>query len=432
MEITENASEGLRREYTIVVPRTDVENRLSSRLKELARTARVPGFRPGRLPAAVARQRWAGDLYPEVAGEIVRDAVAGLLEEREIDPVEAPAVEIVSADEENDLECKVVLDLFPEIPPIDFEAITLEKPVAILDEAEIDGMVAEVAARNPRFEEVEGRRAEPGDRLALEFAVPEADAEPRTFDAVLGDDSRLPSRHSESLLGATAGETRKLEGAGPGGDDGEDGTVEVHVKSVARPTVPEIDDEFAKSLECEDVADLRRQVREQAAATHGNLARQALKRALLDNLADRADFELPQGSVDREFEHLWLEVEAAMEDGKLDDEDAGKSEDELRAEYLGIARRRVALALVMVQTARTAGIEVGEEEVEHRMRQVLAVLPARLRSAGNRAFLSNPERRADFRRMALEDKVTDYVLEKVRTTERPVALEELRREAEES
>ncbi len=431
MEITENASEGLRREYTLVVPRADVERRLESRLAEVARTVRVPGFRPGKLPLAVARRRWGRDMHPEVTDEIIRDAVASLLDERKLEPVEVPAVEIVRTGQEDDLECRVVLDVFPELPPIDFGAIALEKPVPILDEAEIDGMVAEIAAGNPRFEEVEGRAAETGDRLALEFAAPEADAGPRTLDVVLGDDGRLPARHSESLRGATAGETRRLEAADQDGD-GDSGAVEVRVKSVARPVVPEIDDEFAKAVGCEDVADLRRSVREQAAEAHGDLARQALKRALLDSLAERADFELPQSLVDRDFEQLWQEVESAREDGELDDDDADKSEDELRAEYLGIARRRVALGIVLARTARTAGIEVHEDEVDRRMRQLLAVLPARLRAGGDQAFLSHPERRADFRKIALEEKVTDYFLEKVRTTERPVALEELRREGEES
>lgn len=432
MEITESLSEGLRREYTVVVPHADIDRRLTTELERLAATANVPGFRRGKLPLAVARQRWGGDVHPAIMEDLANHAVAQTVDRHNLTPVGAPSVEIVNSGKREDFECKVVLDIFPEIPPLDFGGIALEKPVPVLDDDEIDTLMGSVAKSRTTYHAVDGLAARDGDRVSMEVAgaEPEEGGKPGTVTVTLGEDGEIAPHVSRQLLGAKAGDTISLDRRDPDGPDEKDGSgiIEVRVTEVCEAAVPEVDERLAHALDLPDLAALRDKVREQAERTHGELSWQVLKRELLDRLAERADFQLPQEPLDNEFSLLWERVEAAREGGSLDADDAGKTEDELREEYLALARRRIALALMVVHIARTSGIEVSDEEIA---RHAPALLPHLAPGADEntlRRILANPEQREHFRRMLLEDKVINYLFEKVTTTERPVTLEALRKE----
>lgn len=432
MQITEDSSEGLRREYTIVVPHADLEERLETKLAELAKSSRVPGFRPGKLPLTVARQRWGRQLHPEIVNEALEAAIGDMMDERELRPADTPSVEVVADGVEADFECKVVLDVLPEIPPVDFAAITLEKPVASVEDDDIEEALRNLARSRTSYAAVEDRAAEDSDQLVLEIvseAASDASDEQRSMTVVLGRDDQIRPELANQLLGAKAGETRQLQmPAGAEDDSGDeeaadgdsDGgtTVEVLVKEVREPEVPAIDDELAGAFECEDLDELRRMIRDQQARSYGEMTQQALKKALLDALDEAVEFELPQSLVDREFDPMWARIVQARSDGRLDEEDSEKSEEELHEYYLALARRRVALGLLMTHTAGEAGIEVSDQEIDRQ----LGGLPPQLRAV----TAENAGRRENMRLAMLEEKVTAYMLEKVGTTERSVPVAELR------
>ena len=431
MQITEDSSEGLRREYTIVVPRADLEERLETKLAELARSSRVPGFRPGKLPLAVARQRWAKQLHPEIVNETLEAAIGELMDEREIRPADTPSVDVVADGVEADFECKVVLDILPDIPAVDFAAITIEKPVASVEDDEVEEALANLAKSRTSYAAAEERAAEDGDQLALEIvseAAADASDEQKAMTVVLGRDEQIRPEIANQLLGAKAGETRQVQmpadeeedsadQEAADGDSGGGATIEVLVREVRQPEVPAIDDELAGAFECENLDGLRQMIRDQQARSYGEMSQQALKKALLDALDGVVEFELPQSLVDREFDPMWARIVQAREDGRLDEEDREKSEEDLREFYLALARRRIALGLLMTHTASDAGIEVSEQEIDRQF----GSLPPQLRAAAE-----NAGRRDAMRNAMLEEKVTAYMLEKVSTTERSVPAAELR------
>lgn len=432
MQITEDSSEGLRREYTIVVPRADLEERLATKLAELARTSRVPGFRPGKLPVNVARQRWGRQLHPEIVNEALETAIGEMMDERELEPADTPSIELVADGVEADLECKVVLDILPEIPPVDFASIALEKPVASIEDDDIEEALDNIAKSRTSYEAAEDRAAEDGDQLALEIVAEASEGpaeEARSMTVTLGRDDEIRPEIAKQLLGVKAGETRQLQiSAGADEDaadqetaDAESGggdKIETLVKEVREPVVPAIDDELATALECEDLADLRSKVREQLAQSYAEMTQQAMKKSLLDSLDEAVEFELPQSLVDKEFDPMWAQIMQARENGTLDEEDKEKPEEDLRAYYLTIARRRVALGLLMTHTASEAAIEVSDQELDRR----IGALPPQFRAM----TAENPGRRDAMRFAMLEEKVTAYMLEKVSTTERSIPAAELR------
>ena len=432
MQITEERSEGLRREYTIVVPRADLEERLAAELAELARTSRVPGFRPGKLPVNVARQRWGRQLHPQIVNDAIEAALGDMMNERELAPADTPTVEVVADGVEADLECKVVLDVLPEIPAIDFASIELDKPVASIEENDIEEALDNIAKSKTSYVAVEDRAAKDGDQLALEIVAgssADPSEEARSITVVLGKDDQIQPEIAKQLLGVRAGETRLLQmspGAGEDSADREDAdegpgggeTVETLVREVREPVVPAIDDALAAAVECEDLAELRRRVREQLAQAYAEMTEQALKKELLDSLDEVVEFELPQSLVDKEFDPMWAQIMQARENGALDEEDREKPEEDLRAYYLKMARRRVALGLLMTHTASEAAIVVNDQELDRR----IGAMPPQLRAIA----AENPGRRDALRLAILEEKVTAYMLEKVSTTERSIPGAELR------
>lgn len=435
MEITESLSEGLRREYTVVVPHADVDRKVVAELERLATKADVPGFRRGKLPLAVARQRWSGDVHPAIMEEIARDAVAQTVDRHGLTPLDTPSVEIVNPGKREDFECKVVLDIFPEIPPLDLGEIELEMPVPVLDDDELGTLLGNVARDKAEYHEVDGLAARDGDKVYMELVEPDADEdrEPRVLTATLGDERSRAPHLLRQLLGAKAGDAISLDRRAPddpvgeGGDD--DDIIEVRVTKVCEPHVLEVGDELARSLDLPDLAALRDKVREEAGLAHAKMSRHLAKRRLFDQLAERVEFQLPQELVDREFSQLWKRVEAAMRDGSLDADDAGKPEDQLREEYRAIARRRVALALLMMHIARTSGIEVTDEEIARHAPALTQGLMPEVSPDLLRQLLANPEQREGLRRTLLEEKVTEYLFARVKMTERPVTMDALGKEA---
>ncbi len=427
MQIREDSSEGLRREYTIVVPRTDLEERLATKLAEIAKTSRVPGFRPGKLPLSVARQRWGRQLHPQIVNETLETAIGEMVAERELKPADTPSVEVVADDFEADLECKVVLDILPEIPAVDFASIVLEKPVASIEDGDIEEALDNIAKGRASYEVVEDRAAEDGDQLALEIVAESSEGPAegaRKITVTLGNDDQIRPEFAKQLLGVRAGETRLLQmpaGADDAAADAESGggdTIKTLVREVREPSLPAIDDELATAVECEDLAGLRSRIREGLAKSYAEMTRQVLKKSLLDSLDEAVEFELPQSLVDKEFDPMWAQIMQAREKGTLDEEDKDKPEEDLRAYYLTMARRRVALALLMTHTAAKAAIEVSDQELERR----IGTLPPEFRAMTTEM----PGRRDALRLAMLEEKVTAYMLEKVDTTERSVPAAELR------
>jgi trigger factor len=329
----------------------------------------------------------------------------------------------------------------PEVPMPDFAGIELERLKAEPGEEQIEKAFAAIAQRNRKLEDIaEDRPAEKGEVAVCDFvgrlveeggeaaAEPFAGGSATDMPIEVGGEGFIPG-FTEQLVGIRAGETRQVDVAFPAEYAaaelaGKAARFEVTCKALKRPVMPAMDDAFATSLGFENAEKLRETVRDTLQREYDSMARMRIKRALLDRLSERADFPVPQGMVDAEFNGIWQRVEADMKAGRLDDEDKGKDEDTLRADYRAIAERRIRLGLLLSEIGRTNNISVSGEELARAMRGEAARYPGQEQQVME-FFRKNPQAAENLRSPIFEEKVVDFMLELAKVTERSVAPEEL-------
>jgi trigger factor len=318
MNVTETSAEGLKRELTITVPANEVEDKITLRLGEIGRSIRIPGFRPGKVPLPLLRKRYGPAVRGEVLESAVQDSSAEAMREHNLRPALPPRVEIVSATEGADFEYKISLELMPEMPEPDFASLGLEKLIVDVPEEEIDRAVERIAEGQRKSELVE-RPAEAGDILvadvvgrAGEEEIAGSRGEGRQIE--LGAEGLLPG-FTDQLVGVGGGEVREVRVSFPedyGNPDlaGKEGVFEVAVKEVRHRLPASVDDELAKAVGLDTLAELRQEIRQRMQRDYAGVARQRLKRGLLDKLAERYDFAVPPGMVEMEFNSIWAQYEA--------------------------------------------------------------------------------------------------------------------------
>jgi trigger factor len=434
MQVTEVESAGLKRAFSVVVPAADVAAERDRRLAALARELRLPGFRPGKVPAGVVKQRYGSSVMGEVLEQSVSDATRQVVTDRGLKPALQPKIEVVNFADGGDLEFRLDLEVMPEVPLPDFAGIALERLKAVPAEAEIGKALEAIATRNRTLEDIaEERGAARGEVVVCDFtgriggeAFPGGSAQDMPIE--VAGTGFLPG-FTEQLEGVRAGEERIVsvsfpEDYGAEGLAGKAAEFTVTAKALKRPVTPPVDDALAKTVGFEDLEKLKDQIRQQLQREYDGLSRLRVKRALLDRLAERAEFGVPQGMVDAEFAQIWQRVEADMKAGRLDADDQGKDEDALKAEYRTIAERRIRLGLLLSEIGRTNNIQVANDELARAMRQEAARYPGQEQQVME-FFRKNPSAAANLRAPIFEEKVVDFMLELAQVTEREVAPEEL-------
>ncbi|MBV9522708.1 MAG: trigger factor [Alphaproteobacteria bacterium] len=439
MQITETHSEGLKREFKVVVASGDIEHQLQHRLVELGRSVRLPGFRPGKVPLTVLRKRYGRSVMGEVLERAVSDSSAEALREHGLRPALQPKIEIVSFQEGTDLEYKMAVELLPEIAPVDFTALKLERLRPEIPQSEIDKALERIARPHRKSESV-SRGAQKGDEVVIDFA---GTVEGKEFPGGSASDFRLElgagrfiPGFEEQLEGAAAGETRTVKVTFPkdyGSEElaGRDAEFATTVKEVRALKDATIDDALAKELGLDSLDALQRTVREQIEREYNAVARRRLKRALLDQLAEKHDFPVPPGMVDLEFETIWKQFEEARQSRKEEvAEDAGKDDETLKAEYRAIAERRVRLGLLLSEVGTKNAISVGQDEVNRALGEEARRHPGYEKQVIE-FYRQNPDALANLRAPIFEDKIVDFILEMASVSERSVPLDELLRLDEE-
>jgi trigger factor len=321
MQVTETSAEGLKREFTITVPASDLEEEITRRLGELGRQIRLPGFRPGKVPMQILRRRFGPSVRSEVLQNTLQTSSTEAISERNLRPALPPKVDIVSAGEGANLEYKMAIEVLPEIPELSFADLGIERLVVEVPEEEIEREVERIAEQHRKSEVVEGA-AETDDILVVDIEgrvgereIPGARGKDRHI--VLGAGGSLPG-FEEQLIGAAAGEHRTINVTFPadyGLEEfaGKEAVFELDVKEVRRRLPITIDDELGKAIGFEDLAELRQELRRQLQRNYDAAARLRLKRALLDKLAESYDFAVPPGMVEIELESIWRQHEAEQQ-----------------------------------------------------------------------------------------------------------------------
>lgn len=441
MQVTQTNEDGLKREFKVVVSANDIRAKMDNRLQEIGQTVRLPGFRPGKVPMPILKQRYGSAVMGEVLERAVADSSNQALMERGLKPALQPKVDVKTFAEDKDLEYTLAVEILPEITPANFADIELERMKVEPSDEEVEKTLARLAEQNEQAEPVtEDRPSQTGDILVLDFVgmidgKAFAGGSANDFKVKLGSGQLVPG-FEDQLVGAKAGERKTVavtfpEGYGNADLAGKPASFDVTVKQIQQPVKATIDDDFAKQMGFDDLETLRKAVRDQLARDYNRVSRSRVKRQLLDRLADLHDFPVPQGMVDLEFDAIWKSVEADRKEGATDPALAGKSEDEQKAEFRKIAERRVRLGLLLSEVGRLNNIQVAQDEVNRALIEQARRFPGQERHVIE-YYRNNPDALAQLRAPLFEDKVIDFIIEMAKVNERPATPEELAKEPEEA
>ena len=442
MEVTETLSQGLKREFKVVLPAQDLATRLEQQLSDLKGKVRINGFRPGKVPVAHLRRLYGKSVMADIVQEAVTEANRKIVEDNGIRLALEPKIDFPGdkAAVENALEAKgdlaftVNVEVLPKFEIGAFDDLALDRDVAPIADSDVDEALQRLVENNRTFNPREdGAAAMIGDKVSIDF-VGKLDGTAfeggsgTDVDLILGSNSFIPGFESQ-LEGAKAGEQRLVKVRFP--DDyqaahlaAKEAEFDVTVKTTAAPAEIAVDDAFAKGFNFEGLDKLREAIRENLEREYGRATRERLKRALLDALDKRYSFELPEGLVAQEFEIVWRQVEAEQKRSGKTFEEEGGSEEKARAEYHRIAERRVRLGLLLADIGAAAKIEVSDEEVNKALVERTRLYPGQEQAVWN-YYRKNPDALAEFRAPLLEEKIVDHILGQARLTDRQVTKAEL-------
>ena len=434
MQVTQTSAEGLKREFKVVMDAAEIEGKLVERLAGMQQTVQLPGFRPGKVPVSLLRQRFGKSALDEVVQEALNSGASEAIKDGDLRPAMQPTVEVTSFDEGADLEYTIALEVLPVIEPGDLSALELERLNAEVGDDALEEQLGRLAEQHRRFTATgDGHESETGDALRIDFA---GTVDGVAFDGgtgedmtvVLGDSDLVPG-FAEQLVGVKAGERIQVKVTFPEKYQealaSKDAVFEVDVREIRRPETVTADDELATQLGLESLDDLRAAIREQLEKEYAGLARARLKRRLLDALAERYDFELPPGLVEQEFETIWQQVEHDREHGHPDSDLEGRTDDDLKTEFRSIAERRVRLGLLLAEVGQRNNIEVQQDELNRAIAERARQLPGEQQQRAFEYFRSNPSAAAQLQAPIFEDKVVDFIFEMATISDRSVPLDEL-------
>ena len=444
MQIVETTSEGLKRAYTITITAKAISARIEGEITKLAPQVRMPGFRPGKVPANLVKKMHGAQLHQEALNTSIREAMDKLVADNRLRPAMQPAVALGDGYEEGkDAELSVSLEVLPEITAPALDDLKLDKLVVPVADAEVDEAVARIAGQSKTFVDAKkGKKAETGDQLIVDF-VGKLKGEP--FEGGSAEDAaielgagRFIPGFEEQLVGVKAGDETTIKVTFPKDYQAENlkgkaVTFDVTVKSVKVPGEAKIDDDFAKNLGLESLEMLQGLLRGQLEQETAGLTRTQMKRQLLDTLAAGHDFDVPPSMVEAEFEQIWTQLKQEAQNEE-DPAAALKEIEDEKDDYRSIAVRRVRLGLLLSEIGQANGVEVTQQEMNMLVQQAAQ----QYRQEDRQRFLeyvqSDALVAAQLRAPLYEDKVVDFLFGKAEVTEKTVTKDELQAaiEAEES
>lgn len=442
MQVTEIKSEGLTREYKIALPAKEIEEKISHRLAEIAKTAQMPGFRPGKVPASLLRKRYGPSVMGEVLERAVTDSSQQALAEKGIRPAGQPQFEVTSFEDGKDLEYTMSLDILPEIAMPDFAKISVERMTPVIDEKEVDATLQRIADANKTSEPITTKRkSKSGDVVVIDF-LGKIDGEPFAGGAAEGYQLELGSGNfipgfEEQLVGANAGDAIDVKVSFPdeyGAAElaGKEAVFECKVHEIHEAKASPIDDELAKKAGAENLDKLREMIRDEQGREFKEYGRMLVKRQLLDALAEAVSFEVPPRLSEGEYEaivHQWQHQQHGSDAAHADENDHTEAhaiapDQAQEEEFRAMAERRVRLGLLLNEIGRTNNIQIAQDDLNRAVMQEARKYPGQEQQVME-FFKNNPQAMEQAAAPIYEDKVIDFILEMVKVTDKPSSMEDL-------
>jgi trigger factor len=442
MQVIETLSQGLKREYNISLPASDLAAKLNGQLAELKAKVRINGFRPGKVPLDHLRKVYGKSVMADVVHEAIASANKKIVDDNHLRLAREPKVELPSdqaaidaaLEARGDLNFKVALEVLPVFEIGDFSQISLERPIADVELADVESALDRLAQERRTYaEKPAGATAEIRDRVTVDFdgtidGVPFEGGEGRDIQVVLGSNSFIPG-FEDQLIGIAVGEKRAIHGAFPEAYAvralaGKTGHFAVTAKAIAAPNSLAIDDEFAKSLGFESLDKLKEMIRDRIASEYARASRDKLKRQLLDKLDQLYSFELPDGLVNQEFDSIWAQVTREQQAAGQSFADENTTEEAARADYRKIAQRRVRLGLLLAEVGTKAEVKVSDDEMTQALIARARSFPGQEKQVWD-FYRNNSQALAELRAPIYEEKVVDHILGLAKVDERRVSKDDL-------
>ena len=435
MQTVETLNEGLKRAYLLTITARDIDAKVDAEVKRVAPQVKMPGFRPGKVPANLVRKMHGESLAADALNTAIQQGVQQLLADNALRPAMQPSVALNDDYAPGkDAEVTVEMEVLPTVPAPAIDALKLERlTVPVADEA-VDEQLQKFADQSKKWDDADDKAAEMGDLVTVDFLGKTADGV--AFEGGTGTDmgvelgsGRLIPGFEEQLVGVKLGDEKTLNVTFPedyGAKElaGQPATFDITVKKIQVAAESAIDEDLAKNLGLESLEQLRGLIKGQIEQEHNGLTRTHMKRKLLDQLAEGHDFEVPPSMVEAEFAQIWqqLEHEATHEE----DPAAALAEMESeRDDYRKIAERRVRLGLLLSEIGQANGVEVSQQE----MNRLIAQAAQQYRGEDQQRFIQyvqqEPMAAAQLRAPLYEDKVVDFLFEKAEVTDRDATREEL-------
>src|SRR3954447_12351555 len=376
MQVTETLNEGLKHEFKISVPATDLDAKADARLVDLKDKVRLNGFRPGKVPVSHLKKIYGRSVMAETIDQTIRDTNTQIFTDRGFRLATEPKITMPTEEKEveqllagkSDLTYTVAIEVVPKIQLADFKSFAVEKPVVDVSDADVDEAIKRIADQSrPYVAKADGAKAEKGDRVTMSF---KGTIDGVAFDGgtgegiqlVIGSGQFIPG-FEDQMIGVGVGETRTVKVSFPKNYAseklaGQPAEFETTATAIEAPGDTVIDEEFAKSLGLESLDKLKEAARERLNSEFAGAIRQRVKRTLLDRLDDSHKFEAPPSLIAEEFNLMWSSIKAEMESGGKTFADENTTEEAAKDEYKKIADRRVRLGLVLSEIGEKNKITV--------------------------------------------------------------------------
>lgn len=435
MQTVETLNEGLKRAYTLKITAADIDSRVDAEVKRVAPQIRMPGFRPGKVPANLVRKMHGEALTQDALNTTIQEGVQKLIADHKLRPAMQPSVSLEGAFAPGgDAEVKVELEVLPDVPTPSIEGLKLERLIVPVSDEAVDAQILQIAGQQKAWEDAPAKhKAKQGDQVTMDF-VGKVDGV--AFDGGTGEgmaieigSGRLIPGFEDQIVGVKAGDEKQIEVTFPedyGVDTlaGKPATFDLKITAVKVAGEVKVDEDLAKNLGLESLDQLRTILRGQMENETGGLTRTYMKRKLLDQLAAGHDFPVPPSMVEAEFQQIWaqLQHEASHES----DPEAAKADlENEKDDYRAIAERRVRLGLLLSEIGQANGVEVTQAE----MNRLIAQAAQQYRPEDQQRFFQyiqqEPMAAAQLRAPLYEDKVVDFLFGKAEVSEREVTREEL-------
>jgi len=426
MQISVESTGALERRMEVSVPKEQIEQAIDARLKQVSRTAKLKGFRPGKAPIKVIRQQFGAQVRQEVLSDLMQSSFAQAVTEQKLNPAAGPRIEPITASPGEDLKYRAIFEVFPEITLARIDGLAVTRPTAEVGESDMEAMVQNLREQRPRFEAVE-RESRETDRVTMDF---EGQIDGHPFEGSKGEDvavilggGRMLKDFETGITGLKAGEHKTIDVGYPADYHnkalaGKTARFDVHVKKVEEKQLPPLDDAFCREYGVTEggMEQLLSEVGDNMRRELAQNIRGRLKTQVLDRLLEANPVEVPKALVDNQVREM--QIDTARRIGAKDASQIPPPEP-----FVEPARRRVALGLLIGEIIKSRNLELDRAKVDERLNEMASTYPDP--DSILKAYRQNPEALRQVESMVLEDQVIDYLLERAQVTDQPATFKEL-------